>query len=96
MYEPLCCERVEVELGSYLEDTLPRRLHLRVESHLAACPDCWSEVQHLRLTVTCLAEIPRRPMPAPLKNSLLRAVRSAAPTTPGERLTSVIPADPVH
>lgn len=96
MYEPLCCERVEVELGHYLEDNLPSNLRLRVESHLAACPECWREVQHLRLTVTCLGEVPRRSVPTPLKNSLLRAVRSTAPSTPGYPRISVSPVDPLH
>ena len=96
MYEPLCCERVEVELGHYLEDTLPRNLRLRVESHLAACPDCWREVQHLRLTVTCLGEVPRRSVPAPLKNSLLHAVRSTAPSPPVHPRINLFNIEPLH
>ncbi|HEX6927204.1 MAG TPA: zf-HC2 domain-containing protein [Longimicrobiaceae bacterium] len=76
MIEPLCCERVEIALGDYLEGDLPPQLRMRVESHLAACPECWREVQKLRHTVTYLADLPRRRMPQYLKESLLRAHRN--------------------
>jgi anti-sigma factor RsiW len=76
MYEPLCCERVEVSMGEYLEATLPRPLRLRVESHLTVCVDCWKELQKYRCTIACLAVLPRNPMPPDLKDRILAAVPS--------------------
>lgn len=80
MHEPLCCERVEVLMGEYLDGALPRPLLLRVESHLVVCLDCWREVQKFRHTIACLATLSRRPMPALLKSRIITAARPPAPS----------------
>ena len=73
MYEPLCCERVEILLGDFLEGALSWPLHLRVESHLVVCVECWREVQKMRCVIACLSELPRIGMPAELKEVVLAA-----------------------
>ena len=76
MCEPLCCDRVEVMMGDYLDGALSRPLLLRIESHLVVCLDCWREMQRFRHAIACLAALPRRTMPALLKSRLIAAARS--------------------
>ena len=71
MHQPLCCERVEILLGDYLEGALAWPLHLRMESHLVVCVECWREVQKLRCVIACLSDLPRPVMPADVKESVL-------------------------
>lgn len=82
MHQPLCCERVEVLMGDYLEGEVPRHLLLRIESHLAVCPECWSEVQALRHTITTMGDIPREPAPPHLRSTILAAARRAIRGSP--------------
>lgn len=76
MHEPLCCERVEVEMGEYLEGGLPRPLHLRIDSHVTVCVECWVEVQKFRYTIASTADLPRLTMPPELKERIIHARRT--------------------
>lgn len=80
MHPPLCCERVEILMGEYLEQDLPRPLLTQVYSHLRACVECWTSLQRMRDTVTYLsAVLPLRP-PAATRYRLATAVRARIAT----------------
>lgn len=76
MYVPLGCEEVTEGLTDYLDEALPPGRRERLEHHLATCAHCAHDLQQLRLTLQQLASLPREPMPAPLREHLLRAHQS--------------------
>jgi anti-sigma factor RsiW len=48
--ELVCREAVEL-MTEYLDDVLPQRDRVRLESHLAGCPHCSEHLAQLRITI---------------------------------------------
>lgn len=76
MPETFGCGDVTRRLAEYLDDALPLVERQGIEAHLASCADCAAALRSLRSTTELLGRLPREPMPRPLKERLLEALRS--------------------
>jgi predicted anti-sigma-YlaC factor YlaD len=61
---PMMCTRVAEELDDYLDGTLPRDEHHRLELHLAECADCREEEQTLRAILGQARALPAERAPS--------------------------------
>lgn len=71
----LACDDVMQRVTEYLDEALPPGAAAAFERHLAECPPCARHLQEIRQTIHHLAALPREPMPAPMKDRLLQALR---------------------
>lgn len=72
-------ENWQDSVGAYLLGALPSEERDGFETHLAGCPECRAEVEHLGSAVDALAASPIQYEPAPeLKGRILAVVRAAA------------------
>jgi anti-sigma factor RsiW len=78
--DDLACQELVELVTEYLEGTLPPRQALRLEAHLADCPDCARYVDQMRLTVGALgaARASRaESLPAGMRDELVRLFRES-------------------
>ena len=72
----LACDDVMQRVTEYLDEALPPGATKAFEQHLAECAACAGHLQEIRQTIRGLGALPREPMPAPMKDRLLHALRS--------------------
>lgn len=78
MQHRMTCEQVREGLREYLDAAAPPGGG-RTEQHLRDCDACAAFVHELRETSRLLSILPKPPMPAPAKASLLEAFRRLPP-----------------
>jgi predicted anti-sigma-YlaC factor YlaD len=71
-----CREMVE-HLSDYIDGDLDAALRRVIDEHKGECPPCRAFVRTLALTVQTVRTLPREPLPAGLRRSLLEALRKA-------------------
>ena len=72
----LACDDVMQRVTEYLDEALPPGAKGAFDQHLAECVHCTRYLQEIRQTVHRLGALPREPMPASMKDRLLRALHS--------------------
>jgi anti-sigma factor RsiW len=82
MSEWISCEEVEGGIAEYLETVLSPDRRRRFDRHLRLCPACRALLRRTRWTIGRLAELPREPMPAGMKERILHLARSDSPSPP--------------
>lgn len=70
----VCQEAIEL-ITEYLEGTLSRDQRRQLESHLAACPDCSSYLEQIRVTVHLSGNIDPDDLPANAVDELTQLYR---------------------
>lgn len=70
----VCQEAIEL-ITEYLEGTLSRDQRRQLESHLAACPDCSSYLEQIRVTVHLSGNIEPDDLPANAVDELTQLYR---------------------
>ncbi len=70
------CEDVELLLGDYTENDLPESLKLRMDEHIAECPDCEEGLRRYREVIELAGEMKEsgEPMPERVKDNLRDAL----------------------
>ena len=68
------CREVQEGLTEYLEHALPPARRRGYEEHLSACGACQSLLAELSAAAALLSRLPAVPMPAEMKDALLRAL----------------------
>jgi anti-sigma factor RsiW len=78
MAEPseIDCRRIAELLGDYLEGTLPAQTRDLLEWHIEGCPPCVAFVNTYRGTVHATRRLADTPVPAELKQRLLKVLRA--------------------
>lgn len=76
MHQPAvrCIDLVEV-VTEWMEGALQDLDRLKVEEHLAICPDCIEYVRQLRTSIVVLHETPTGPPPPGMRAALLEQFR---------------------
>jgi len=72
----LACDDVMQRVTEYLDDALPPGAKGAFERHLAECANCTRYLHEIRQTLQRLGELPREPMPSPMKDRLLAALHN--------------------
>ena len=72
---PLTCREVVALITDYLEDALDRPTRERVAAHLAACENCSTHVQQLRVTLEALGSVPPQEISPETERALVAAFR---------------------
>ena len=72
--ELVCREAVEL-ITDYLEDALDRRNRARLETHLAACPNCTEYLAQIRRTLDLLGRIEPEALDPEVQDELVALYR---------------------
>ena len=72
-----CKELVDV-ITDYLEGALPPGDRARLESHLEACPYCWTYLEQMRETIDVLGVLREESLSDEARDQLLQAFRGWA------------------
>lgn len=72
----LTCRTVHEGLTEYLEQALPSSSRQGFDEHFERCGACRRMLHDTRITLRRLASAPQQAMPAAMKESLLKALRS--------------------
>jgi anti-sigma factor (TIGR02949 family) len=64
------CNELVGLLADFVEHQLPREVHTRLERHLAACPQCLSQLKTYQSTVSLLRTIRDDELPPELRCTL--------------------------
>lgn len=75
------CEDVRELLSAALDGELPAETHAAVEAHVAACPRCADERQHLAEVRSLLRALPARQAPEPVRAELIATARAREATS---------------
>jgi hypothetical protein len=70
----ISCPEVTELLGDYVERSLPRSLHLMVESHVRQCSECRCLTKDYIKTIKIAHTFQDRPLPEGTKNRLFKAL----------------------
>lgn len=70
----VCQEAIEL-MTEYLEGTLSRRERRRLESHLAACPNCSAYLEQIRVTIRLSGNIEPDDLPPEAVDELTELYR---------------------
>lgn len=70
----VCREAIEL-MTEYLEGALPRRQRRRLESHLAACPNCSGYLEQIRITIRVTGSIDTDSLPPEAVDELTELYR---------------------
>jgi anti-sigma factor RsiW len=73
----MSCHDARERLSDLLDDALATEARAQVDSHLAGCADCRSELDRLRATVSLLRAVERPQAPAGFVDRVLEAARPA-------------------
>jgi anti-sigma factor RsiW len=73
--EDLACKELVELVTEYLEGTLPPAEHARFEMHIAACDDCTTYLDQLRLTIDALGKLTEESIEPHARDDLLRLFR---------------------
>lgn len=83
------CRQAERHLPGYLDGAISSRQHELVRAHLAACQDCFAQLERYRRLAICLANVAPSAPPADLAVRIrVGAARSGAPWADLRRLWS--------
>jgi anti-sigma factor RsiW len=69
------CRQIAELLGEYIDGSLPNHVRELIEFHIDGCAPCVAFVNTYRGTIAATRTLPETPMPAELKNRLLRVLR---------------------
>jgi anti-sigma factor RsiW len=72
------CRQIAELLGDYLDGTLPKPMRDLLEWHIEGCPPCVAFVNTYRGTVKVTGQLGDIPIPAELKQRLLKVLRTRA------------------
>lgn len=75
----LSCQDVTELVTDYLEHRLSVRGWLSFQMHVGMCRHCRAYLRQMRLTVATLGSVPAEPIPADVREELLRRFNGAAP-----------------
>jgi hypothetical protein len=78
MGEPRACRTFREGLTEYLEEALPPARRQGLELHVEGCPSCRSLLEQVRCTIRSSTGLKGAPMPAELRNEILRTFRGRA------------------
>ncbi len=70
------CRAFTEAVTDYLEGTLGLRDWIRMQMHLGLCLGCRRYLKQMRTTVRTLGSLPAEPIPAPVRDELLRRFRT--------------------
>jgi len=73
--DDLTCKELVELVTEYLEGTLPPTDRARFETHLAACDDCATYLDQMRLTVGALGRLTEESIEPHARDDLLRLFR---------------------
>jgi predicted anti-sigma-YlaC factor YlaD len=68
--KPLCCAEFVEHATGYLEGTLSKREHRRLEAHLQVCEPCRVYLEQLEQTLRAARNAKPEPLPSRLKDDL--------------------------
>jgi predicted anti-sigma-YlaC factor YlaD len=71
----MTCREVTELVTAYLERRLSLRDRVRFQLHIGMCRHCRRYLRQMRLTVQTVGQLPREPLPDPLREELLRRFR---------------------
>jgi predicted anti-sigma-YlaC factor YlaD len=71
----LTCRDMTEIVTDYLEGRMTLGTRMRFHMHLGMCKHCRAYLRQMRLTVATLGRLPDEPMPADVKDELLRRFR---------------------
>ena len=79
----LSCRELAELITDYLEGALSLPDRVRFQLHLGLCRHCRAYLRQMRQTLRLVGKLPDQPMPAEVKDELLRRFRGwARPTSP--------------
>jgi anti-sigma factor RsiW len=73
--DDLACKELVELVTEYLEGALPPTDRVRFEAHLAACDDCATHLDQMRLTINALGKLTEESIEPHARDDLLRLFR---------------------
>lgn len=70
-HRELACRQAVELVTDYLENALSRSDRRRLESHLAACPNCTEYLAQMRTTIELMGRIEPEELPADMRDELI-------------------------
>lgn len=75
----LSCQQLTELVTDYLERRMPLGQRVRFRLHLATCPGCRRYLHQMQRTVAATGQLPTEPLPAAVKDELMRRFRNWRP-----------------
>lgn len=79
------CRKVLSRLHAYQDGEMPASLRREMEEHLAACPSCRGQVEHIRQVDDMLDSLTVPPLPEKFATRVMAEARRRALPAPGKR-----------
>jgi anti-sigma factor RsiW len=72
----ITCRDFLENVSDYVDGTMEPDLRVKLEAHLAKCPDCWVEFDETKMTVEIIQNVECHPLPSDVHDRLLRTLEN--------------------
>lgn len=70
-----CREFIE-NVSDYIDGAMEPDLLVKLEAHLAKCPDCWVQFDETKMTVEIFQNVECHPLPSDVHDRLMKTLES--------------------